>query len=82
MIYKLLFLGSGESGKSTFFRQMQICHGAGFSESDLRTFAPVVYSNTISCMRTLIKQSKILGESDVCCFEYFWYARELAGTVL
>lgn len=59
-VCKLLFLGSGESGKSTFFRQMQICHGRGFMEADLMKFTPIVYSNTTGCMRTLIEQSQVL----------------------
>lgn len=57
---KLLFLGSGESGKSTFFRQMRICHGKGYPEEELRNFTPIVYSNTVQCMRTLVEQSQRL----------------------
>lgn len=55
---KLLFLGSGESGKSTFFRQMRICHGKGYPEEELRNFTPIVYSNTVQCMKTLVEQAK------------------------
>eukprot|EP01083_Nonionella_stella_P068881 183208_1 len=37
-IQKLLFLGSGGSGKSTFFKQLRCIHGTGFSEKDRRVF--------------------------------------------
>ena len=32
MEYKILLLGTGEAGKSTFLRQMRILHGEGYSE--------------------------------------------------
>merc|ERR1712228_1004770 len=37
-IQKLLFLGSGGSGKSTFFKQLRCIHGHGFSAKDRRVF--------------------------------------------
>lgn len=43
-IQKLLFLGSGGSGKSTFFKQLQCIHGRGFTAKDRR-----VYKEHISC---------------------------------
>uniref|UniRef100_A0A6A7G6L3 GPA1 n=1 Tax=Hirondellea gigas TaxID=1518452 RepID=A0A6A7G6L3_9CRUS len=64
-ISKLLFLGSGESGKSTFFRQMQICHGQGFTIEELKSFTPVVFSNTITCMRTLVTQCPNYPDCDI-----------------
>jgi guanine nucleotide-binding protein G(q) subunit alpha len=33
MEFKILLLGTGEAGKSTFLRQMRILHGEGFSEA-------------------------------------------------
>ncbi|XP_028907053.1 guanine nucleotide-binding protein subunit alpha-15 [Ornithorhynchus anatinus] len=52
---KLLLLGTGESGKSTFIKQMRIIHGAGYSEEDRRGFAPLVYRNIFASMQTLIE---------------------------
>lgn len=61
-ISKLLLLGAGESGKSTFFRQLRICHGEAFTKDDLLLFKPIVFSNTLQCMRTVIENSsKIEG---------------------
>jgi len=37
-IQKLLFLGSGGSGKSTFFKQLRCIHGVGFGDKDRRVF--------------------------------------------
>lgn len=56
-ISKLLLLGAGESGKSTFFRQLRICHGDVYSRDDLLAFKPVVFSNTLQCMRKVIENS-------------------------
>jgi len=36
--HKLLFLGSGGSGKSTFFKQLRCIHGRGFSDKDRRVY--------------------------------------------
>uniref|UniRef100_A0A3Q4GVA4 GNAS complex locus n=1 Tax=Neolamprologus brichardi TaxID=32507 RepID=A0A3Q4GVA4_NEOBR len=33
---KLLLLGTGESGKSTFIKQMRIIHGGGYTDEDKR----------------------------------------------
>ncbi|KAI1706349.1 g-protein alpha subunit domain-containing protein [Ditylenchus destructor] len=35
---KLLLLGTAESGKSTFIKQMRIIHGQGYSDRDKRQF--------------------------------------------
>lgn len=53
--FKLLLLGAGESGKSTFIKQMRIIHGSGFSEDERRNFVKVIYHNLCVAMQTMIK---------------------------
>lgn len=45
---KLLFLGAGESGKSTIFKQMRVLFGAPLTEDEKQQITPVVYNNTQS----------------------------------
>ncbi|KAF5915665.1 hypothetical protein HPG69_005600 [Diceros bicornis minor] len=52
---KLLLLGTGESGKSTFIKQMRIIHGAGYSEEDRKAFRPLVYQNIFVSMRAMLE---------------------------
>jgi GTPase SAR1 family protein len=58
---KLLLLGTGESGKSTFAKQMKILHTSGFSKQELISYKPVVWSNTITCMKILVQATKKLN---------------------
>ena len=51
---KVLLLGSGESGKSTFLKQMRIIHGKDYAEDELKQFKPVIYSNLVKGMKVLI----------------------------
>ncbi|XP_032396341.1 guanine nucleotide-binding protein G(q) subunit alpha isoform X2 [Etheostoma spectabile] len=53
--YKLLLLGTGESGKSTFIKQMRIIHGRGYSEEDKRGFTRLVYQNIFTAMQAMIQ---------------------------
>lgn len=50
---KILLLGAGESGKSTFLKQMRIIYGKDFSAEDLNEFKPIVYSNILKGMKVL-----------------------------
>lgn len=52
---KLLLLGTGESGKSTFIKQMRIIHGQGYSDEDKRGYIPLVYQNILSAMHSLTR---------------------------
>ncbi|UMM39258.1 hypothetical protein L5515_016392 [Caenorhabditis briggsae] len=58
----LLLLGSGESGKSTFVKQMHIIHGAGeFTADEVRAYRQQIYQNAISAMRVLLDARNKLG---------------------
>lgn len=51
---KILLLGAGESGKSTFVRQMRIIHGSGYSEKDKRSFVQEIHKNVFVAMECLV----------------------------
>ncbi|XP_041666909.1 guanine nucleotide-binding protein G(q) subunit alpha-like isoform X1 [Cheilinus undulatus] len=58
--YKLLLLGTGESGKSTFIKQMRIIHGRGYSDEDKRGFTRLVYQNIFTSMQAMIQAMNTL----------------------
>ncbi|XP_068190266.1 guanine nucleotide-binding protein subunit alpha-14-like [Antennarius striatus] len=58
--FKLLLLGTGESGKSTFIKQMRILHGRGYDEDDRKGFALLVFQNTVTAIQALIYAMRTL----------------------
>jgi GTPase SAR1 family protein len=60
---KLLLLGTGESGKSTFFKQMRILHNGGFNESEREQWRRVVFTNIIGNMIALLEAAQKLDIS-------------------
>ncbi|XP_010777396.1 guanine nucleotide-binding protein subunit alpha-14 [Notothenia coriiceps] len=58
---KLLLLGTGESGKSTFIKQMRIIHGGGYTEEDKRSYAKLVFQNILTSMQTMTRAMEALG---------------------
>ena len=54
-IVKLLLLGTGESGKSTFVKQMKIIHGDGYSIDELKNFISIIHGNLLTSMVQVIK---------------------------
>ena len=54
-IIKLLLLGAGESGKSTFVKQMKIIHGDGYSIHELNKFKNIICSNLVTATVEVIK---------------------------
>lgn len=57
---KLLLLGTGESGKSTFIKQMRIIHGSGYSDDDKRGFVKLVYQNIFMAMNSMVRAMEML----------------------
>ncbi|XP_061739192.1 guanine nucleotide-binding protein subunit alpha-11-like [Nerophis ophidion] len=50
---KILLLGTGESGKTTFVRQMRIIHGRGFSEEDRLGFSKCIFQNIFTAIKAM-----------------------------
>ncbi|XP_065567169.1 G protein alpha q subunit-like [Artemia franciscana] len=57
---KLLLLGTGESGKSTFIKQMRIINGSGYSDEDKRSFIKLIFQNIYMAMQSMIRAMDIL----------------------
>lgn len=56
----ILSKGTGESGKSTFIKQMRIIHGSGYSDEDKRGFIKLVYQNIFMAMQSMIRAMDLL----------------------
>lgn len=52
-INPLVHAGTGESGKTTFIRQMRIIHGRGFSEEERRGFAKCIFQNIFTAIKAM-----------------------------
>uniref|UniRef100_A0A3Q3QWM5 Guanine nucleotide binding protein (G protein), alpha 13b n=1 Tax=Monopterus albus TaxID=43700 RepID=A0A3Q3QWM5_MONAL len=67
-LVKILLLGAGESGKSTFLKQMRIIHGQDFDQRAREDFRGTIYSNVIKGIRVLVDAREKLhipwGEPD------------------
>lgn len=61
-IKKLLLLGAGGSGKSTFFKQLQTIHGHGFTDKDRISFKNHVYHQIIEQMKRIISRAEEFSE--------------------
>jgi len=63
-VKKLLLLGAGGSGKSTFFKQLRMLHGTPIGATEMEnTYKDIVFSNVITGMKTLVENCKILSET-------------------
>jgi len=51
--HKLLLLGTGESGKTTFVKQMKILYGGGFTEEEKAVYRVDIINNLVEGMTTL-----------------------------
>lgn len=57
---KLLLLGTGESGKSTFIKQMKIIHGNGFGTEEKKNGLKYIYQNILTSIQNLIRAMRQL----------------------
>lgn len=60
---KLLLLGAGASGKSTFVRQMRVIHGTGFSTEERTYMRDIIFDNVLSCAKSLAMAMNTLSLS-------------------
>ncbi|XP_017779991.1 PREDICTED: guanine nucleotide-binding protein subunit alpha homolog [Nicrophorus vespilloides] len=51
---KILLLGAGDSGKSTFLKQMKIIHNIHFEDKEIREYRRIIYENVVRGMQTLV----------------------------
>tara|TARA_R110002050_G_scaffold153668_8_gene281290 strand:- start:273 stop:611 length:339 start_codon:yes stop_codon:yes gene_type:complete len=69
---KILLLGTGDSGKTTFSRQMQILYASGFSAQDREAHKTVVNGNIVNSLMSLIteaQEQQLEFERKVCFCE-------------
>lgn len=77
-VNKLLLLGAGESGKSTLLRQLNEIHGKALTEAEREVFRPVIYSNMITAMKSLVAVAPVFGDGPVACVGAAEYVKNLA----
>jgi len=68
--YKILCLGPGESGKSTFIKQLKLLYLGKPSQKETEGYIPVLHQNVIQTMQTLLKAGatygfKLTGENEI-----------------
>ncbi|XP_056614125.1 guanine nucleotide-binding protein subunit alpha-11-like [Triplophysa dalaica] len=57
---KVILLGTGDSGKTTFMKQMRIIHGKGFSEEERRGYTKLVFQNLFTALRAMTQAMSTL----------------------
>ena len=61
--FRVLILGCGEAGKSTFIKQMQILRKEGFSEKAKRERKPAIAENIMEALLTLLENLTFVEET-------------------
>lgn len=59
-VIKILLLGTGESGKSTIFKQMQLLYTEGFNDRARHNFRNVIRKNVVEGMQQILKACSFL----------------------
>jgi len=71
-IKKLLLLGAGGSGKSTFFKQLRIIHGNGIPQKEVsNVYKEIVQSNVITGMKNVLDALTELTTDPALHAKYF-----------
>ncbi|CAG2170683.1 unnamed protein product, partial [Oppiella nova] len=66
---KLLLLGTGESGKSTFIKQMRIIHETDFTHEEKRAYIRVIHRNILTAIQSIVNAMNLFDihyTSSVC----------------
>uniref|UniRef100_A0A3P8WAH2 Guanine nucleotide-binding protein subunit alpha n=2 Tax=Cynoglossus semilaevis TaxID=244447 RepID=A0A3P8WAH2_CYNSE len=53
--------GTGESGKSTFIKQMRIIHGGGYTAEDKMSYVKLVYQNIYTSIQSMVRAMEALN---------------------
>ncbi|ETO12770.1 GTP-binding protein (p) alpha subunit, gpa1 [Reticulomyxa filosa] len=70
-VKKLLLLGAGGSGKSTFFKQLANLHAGGFQTRDRKSFRDQIYEQLIDTMKLMITKCEEFFDEDATANEKF-----------
>lgn len=69
----MCFVGTGESGKSTVFKQLKIIHKDAYPPEECMKFKDTIFTNVLQCIRALIEGCEKLEiafdspDTQVCC---------------
>jgi len=63
-VKKLLFLGSGGSGKSTLFKQLRSLHGSGYADKDRLQFKDHICAQIIEQMKSCLECIDLLKDDE------------------
>ena len=64
--HRILILGCGEAGKSTFIKQMQIIHSDGLGNEDKRKDKkPLIADNIMQAILTLIQEMSFVQDNQL-----------------
>jgi GTPase SAR1 family protein len=67
-VFKLLMLGTGDSGKTTFVKQFTYMFGQGISSEDkVELFSKLVISNVLDSMKSIVKCCDSMSARDPNC---------------
>eukprot|EP01084_Bolivina_argentea_P220836 374176_1 len=68
---KVVLLGAGNSGKSTFFKQLKTIHGTGFTDTDRLAFKKHITHQIIQDMKRMIYFAEEMLEEDPQQYAHF-----------
>lgn len=61
VLTRFVFIGAGESGKSTILKQMKLIYAQGFNKNERLDFKPVIFSNIVQSFKTISEAMAEMG---------------------